>query len=261
MGLGTCCRRVVKNLLIATFFFRCLVSLGWPEQPAKSFAPGERLHYKIKWGLFPVGRATLEVALPEEVNGTLCDKFVLTVRTNDFADTFYKIRTQAESYVVPNFSRSLLYKKRQQEGKTDRDVVVRFDYDRKMAFYFNHGKLEREIPIRNSTFDPLAIAYLFRLGEAKPGQKRTLPACDGRLVQGVEVTVKAKEIVRVPAGKFEAFEASPALKNLRGVFKKSPKGILRVWYSADARRIPVKMSSKVVVGSFTARLEKIENAN
>jgi hypothetical protein len=46
------------------------------------------------------------------------------------------------------------------------------------------------------------------------------------------------------------------MKNLSGVFKKSPKGILRVWYSADNRRIPVKISSKVVVGSFTAQLLK-----
>ena len=32
--------------------------------------------------------------------------------------------------------------------------------------------------------------------------------------------------------------------------------MLRVWYSADNRRIPVKISSKVVVGNFTARLIK-----
>ena len=69
-----------------------------------------------------------------------------------------------------------------------------------------------------------------------------------------------KEKLRVGAGKFEVFEATPALKNLRGVFKKSPRGVLRIWYSADARRIPVKMASKVAVGSFTARLETIEKA-
>ena len=246
--------------LVSILLFLLPLCLGWSEESPRPFAAGELLHYKIKWGLIPVGRATLEVAPPEEVNGTICDKFVLTVRTNEFADAFYKIRTRAESYVAPSFTRSLLYKKRQQEGKTDRDVVVRFDYARKMARYFNHGKLEREIPIRATTFDPLSIAYLFRLGQVRPGEKRILPTCDGRLVQDVEVTVKAKEKLRVPAGKFEAFETSPALKSLRGVFKKSPKGILRVWYSADARRIPVKMSSKVVVGSFTARLEKIEKA-
>jgi len=252
-------RRSVKFRFACIIVF-CLgshcVVLG--EDASLPFVPGEHLHYKIKWGLIPVGRATLEVALPEEVNGTLCHKFVLSVRTNEFADAFYKVRTRAESYLSPDFRRTLLYRKKQQEGKTERDVVVRFDYDRNLAFYSNYGKLERKIPIRPVAFDPLSIAFLFRLGEIKAGVRRSFPTCDGRVLQNVEVAVQAKEKLRVAAGKFEVFEATPALKNLRGVFKKSPRGVLRIWYSADARRIPVKMASKVAVGSFTARLETIE---
>ena len=48
------------------------------------------------------------------------------------------------------------------------------------------------------------------------------------------------------------------MKNLKGVFQKSPEGILRVWYSQDKSKIPVKISSKVVVGSFNARLKRIK---
>ena len=65
-----------------------------------------------------------------------------------------------------------------------------------------------------------------------------------------------KEKISVPAGKFYAIETRPEMQNLRGVFKKSPDGILRVWYSADSQRIPVKISSKVIVGSFNANLRK-----
>ncbi len=82
----------------------------------------------------------------------------------------------------------------------------------------------------------------------------TLPTCDGRKFQDIKVRAGAVEKVRVPAGTFQAIGTIPEMKNLSGVFKKSPKGILRVWYSNDSRRIPVKISSKVVVGSFTARL-------
>jgi hypothetical protein len=247
------------NCRFASLLFLAFYCLGFGEESSPPFVPGERLHYKIKWGLIPVGRATLEVAPSEEVNGTLCYKFVLSVRTNEFADAFYKVRTRAESYLAADFSRSLLYRKKQQEGKTERDVVVRFDYDRNLAFYSNYGKLERKIPIRPVAFDPLSIAYLFRLGEIKAGVRRSFPTCDGRVLQDMEVAVQAKEKLRVTAGKFEVFEATPALKNLRGVFRKSPRGVLRIWYSANARRIPVKMASKVAVGSFTARLERIEN--
>ena len=56
--------------------------------------------------------------------------------------------------------------------------------------------------------------------------------------------------------KFDSIETIPEMHNLRGVFKKSPEGILRVWYSTDKRRLPVKISSKVIVGSFNAELKK-----
>ena len=62
--------------------------------------------------------------------------------------------------------------------------------------------------------------------------------------------------VSVPVGVFDAIETIPEMQNLRGVFKKSPNSILRVWYSTDKNRIPVKISSKVVVGSFNAKLKK-----
>ena len=44
-------------------------------------------------------------------------------------------------------------------------------------------------------------------------------------------------------------------QNLREFLRKVPKGS-QVWYSSDARRLPIKISSKVVVGNFTAKLRK-----
>ena len=46
------------------------------------------------------------------------------------------------------------------------------------------------------------------------------------------------------------------MENLGGVFNKSPKGMLEVWYSDDDRKVPVRVRSKVIVGSFTATLTK-----
>ena len=220
------------------------------------FAPGEKLSFQIKWGLFSVGTAVLETHQPEEVNGTLCHKISLTVATNGFADSIYKVRTHAVSYVEEGFGRSILYRKNQLEGKTRRDVVVRFDYQNNLAHYSNHGIAGEAVKIPDQVFDPLAIAYLFRLQRAEAGKDRKLPTCDGKRVQEVAIKVGEKTKLRTPAGNYEANEVSPALENLRGVFKKSPGGFLRIWYSADKLRIPVRMQSKVIVGSFVARLKE-----
>jgi hypothetical protein len=39
-----------------------------------------------------------------------------------------------------------------------------------------------------------------------------------------------------------------------GVFEKSPDARLQLWVTADHRRLPVKLKSKVIVGSFTGEL-------
>ena len=52
------------------------------------------------------------------------------VRTNSFADTFYKVRTSVSSTLDPSFSRTLKYIKSQQEGSTHREILVEYDYEK-----------------------------------------------------------------------------------------------------------------------------------
>ncbi|MBG29123.1 MAG: hypothetical protein CMI31_03855 [Opitutae bacterium] len=240
-------------------FFFAFVSLmaEKEEEPANlPFAPGEKLIFQLKWGFFSVGNAVLETHDPEEVNGTKCHKISLTVSTNKFADSIYKVRTKAVSFVEEGFGRSILFQKSQREGKTNRNVEVRFDYKKNIAIYSNHGVTNEPLKIPDQVFDPLAIAYLFRLGDVTVGKDRKLPTCDGKRVQEVVVKVGEKKQISTPSGKYQANEVSPSLENLRGVFKKSPGGYLRIWYSTDKRRMPVRMQSKVVVGSFVAKLKE-----
>ncbi|MFP6899897.1 MAG: DUF3108 domain-containing protein [Opitutales bacterium] len=251
-------KRLLQRFSIAPFLcFFVLWELRAEDLNATDlipFAPGEKLSYQIKWGFFSVGSAVLETHPSEEVNGTLCHKISLTVKTNKFADAIYKVRTHAVSYVEKGFVRSILYRKKQLEGKTNRDVEIRFDYEKNIVRYFNHGVEGESLKIPERIYDPLAITYLFRLEKAEQGKDRKLPTCDGKRVRQVEVEVGKEVSLKTPAGKYRAIEVSPAMENLRGVFKKSPGGFLRIWYSADARRIPVRMQSKVIVGSFVAKL-------
>ena len=61
------------------------------------------------------------------------------------------------------------------------------------------------------------------------------------------------------AGKsYDAFLIIPDLKHVGGVFKESEKAKMQIWVTADSRQIPVRLKSKVVVGSFVGDLVKIE---
>ena len=58
-------------------------------------------------------------------------------------------------------------------------------------------------------------------------------------------------------GRYEAFVFEPDIKDLGGVFKRSPDGKVRFFFSADEQKLPLRMESEVAVGSFWAELTEI----
>ena len=220
------------------------------------FVSGERLEYEMKWGFFPVGYATMEVSQNESSEGNNSFLVNFSVRTNSFADTFYKVRTSITSQLDSSFSRTLLYTKSQREGSTRREIQVDYDYEKGECHYVVNGSTPQVLSIPGPCFDPLSIAYYFRVHPIEPDSTKELPVCDGKKFRKVLVRSGSSKMMSLPVGKISVIETVPAMENLGGVFNKSPDGLLKVWYSNDDRRIPVKVSSKVVVGSFTATLVK-----
>jgi hypothetical protein len=77
------------------------------------------------------------------------------------------------------------------------------------------------------------------------------------LVSGSAKIIR-KETIEVPGGRFETYLIEPELKDIGGVFKKSKDAKIQLWVTADERRLPVKIASKVSVGSFVGELITIE---
>ena len=50
----------------------------------------------------------------------------------------------------------------------------------------------------------------------------------------------------------------PDLKGVNPVFEKEAGATILIWVSADEHRIPIKLKSKVRIGSFTGELVDIE---
>jgi hypothetical protein len=67
------------------------------------------------------------------------------------------------------------------------------------------------------------------------------------------VKVLRKEHVRVHAGEFDCIVVQPVLR-YPGLFEQ--KGKLTIWLTDDAKKMPVMMRSKVVIGSINAALKE-----
>ena len=221
------------------------------------FRPGEELTFNLRWGVFSVGTAVLLVNESTEIDGIPAYHFTMTVRTNAFADRFYRVRDRVDAYLSKDLGRSLRYTKVQEGGNHDRDIVVTFDHRKGKVQYTNFGESQEPIEIPGRIYDPLSVFFVFRTLDLIEGAMVELPVTDGRRAVQGEGRVVARETVTVPAGQFETIMAEPDMKDVRGVFDQSDDAVLRIWLTDDARRIPVRLSSRVVVGNFHAELVQI----
>jgi hypothetical protein len=241
----------VVATIIAVFWLSPFSKAAEKDFP---FYPGEKLTFKLRWEFVPAGEATLEVLPMVTVNGLRSYHFVMTAQTTPFIDNFYKVRDRVDAYADEKMTHSVFYKKNQHEGKTRRDVAVYFDWERMEAQYLNFGKKRAPVSILPGSFDPFSILYYVRLLEIKEDLIYKRPVTDGKkCVMGIGTVIK-RETIKLKSGTYDTYLLEPELKHIGGVFEKSKNAKLKIWITADQRRIPVKVKSKVVVGSFIAEL-------
>ena len=218
------------------------------------FKPGEKLTYALRWTFIPAGEAVMEVLPMETIKGTKARHFLLTVRSNSFIDQFYKVRDRVDAYTDIGMNHSILYKKKQFEGTTRRDIVVQFNWGKNEAIYTNFNEKRDPIEIPTGTFDPLSAFYYARLFDLKTDLIIERWVTDGKKsVIGKAVIIK-RETIKLKIGTFDTYLMEPEIEHIGGVFEKSKGAKIQLWVTADHRQIPVKIRSEVIVGSFVGEL-------
>jgi hypothetical protein len=229
-----------------------------PAVPAIPFGPGEKLSYDISWTFIRAGTATLEVLPGGEVDGRPAIHIRALAQSTPFVDKFYRVRDAMQSWIDPKVTRALLYQKDQEEGDYVRHYLIRFNEQGTMAFRYSKGALKNAVATQPGSFDPLSMLFLFRTRPLSVGYEFAAPVTDGDKAVMGKARVLRRETITTPAGEFDTFVVQPEIKDIGGVFRKSPKATLTVWITADARRIPVRVQSKVIVGHFSLELTGYE---
>lgn len=223
-----------------------------------SFGDGERLEFKLGWSLFRVAEAQLEV-IPGRMHGEEALQIVLNTRTNSFADAFYKVRNRSVSWVAGDLSSSFHYQTNQNEGGDRREVTAVFDPVSLTAQYTRQSEdgPREAIPIMEGSFDPLGIVFFVRTLDFEEGDRLVIPTSNGKEFFFTVVHVVDKVERKFLSGRREAWVLEPDIKDLGGVFKRSEDGEVRFFFSADERKLPLRMESEVAVGRFWAELVAI----
>jgi hypothetical protein len=247
-----------KGFLLVTFILCLSVPSIASERSEIPFGPGEKLTYKLYWTFVHAGDAVLEVMPDTLLKGVPARHFRATAKTVPWVDRFYKVRDTVDSWTNMDVTHSLRYKKDQNEGSYHKKVDLVFNKKADISLRWARGKLQHILQQPKDAFDPMSILFSFRRIRLHEGMHFVANVTDGKKTVVGEASVGKVEDVKTPMGVIRTYLVNMDIKHLSGVFKKSKNAELMVWFSADERRIPVKVKSKVAVGYFTLELVKYQ---
>ncbi len=214
---------------------------------ASPFRAGERLKFKVRYGIVSAGTAYLEVPEVREWNGRPVYTLVARAESNAFFSRFYKVRNRIESYWDTAGHYSWRFSENRREGGHREKNEIVFDYGKQEARYLDG----RTFPIPPVVQDALSSFYYTRTTALPLGGSVVFDYHAGRKSTPLEVKVLGRQRVETPAGSFDCVVIEPMLK-AGGIFKN--KGRLVIWLTDDERRMPVMMKSKVTIGSISVTL-------
>ncbi len=213
------------------------------------YGPGERLVFEINYGPVNAGEGTLETIGTVDHLGRTCYHVESTTNSNRFFSSIYKVRDRIVTYIDVTDLSSAYFYKRLREGDYKKTLEISFDREAGLAQYTDNTPL----PVPAGIQDELSAFYYVRNLDLEAGKDLALPAHTSRRTYQMRVIVHGREVVEVPAGKFDCYVVEPVLEG-EGLFKHD--GRITLYLSADERRIPVLMRAKVPVGSIDVALKE-----
>ncbi len=161
----------------------------------------------------------------------------------------YKVRNRIESTWDRDGRFSWRYAENRREGGYRVQEEILFDYPKREALYRNGTRF----PIPDRCQDALSAFYYTRTQALPIGGSIVFDYHASRKSLPLEVRILGRDRMKTPAGTFDCVVIEPVLK-AGGIFKN--KGRLLIWLTADDRRIPVRMRSKVTIGSVDVILQE-----
>lgn len=227
---------------------------GWapfaahPAAAPLPFAPGEECVFRGSTRLGRIGTGTMAVGGPEAVGGR--QAYVLRF---DFSGRVgpARVEDRTRSWFDPMAMASYRFTKRERSPLASRDEDVRMDPSARQwsSAEGRGGTLPTPAPL-----DELSFLYYIRTLPLKAGESYNLVRHYDTGRNPVVVRVVKREKLRVPAGEFNAVEVEMRVRDpehYRG------EGVIRLHFSDDARRIPLRMQSSVpLAGRMVLSLER-----
>ncbi len=217
----------------------------------QSIRIGERLTYEISWLNILAGTAVMEVADGGGADAHTNAKLVTTAQSRPAITKFFPVdnRVESEFDLQALLPQHMIFHRR--EGKKKEDIEYTFHHKEGTVTAVRGGTTET-LPIQPGTQDLISCLYYVRsMLPMKPGASVSMNVHHDKKNRTIEVRVEDIETVEGVWGKAETARVLVVMP-FQGIFLN--QGNIRVWFTTDERRIPVRMKAKVIIGSIVADL-------
>ena len=208
------------------------------QEPDSQLPPYEKLIYNVKWLGIPVGTITSSIKDIEKKDGR--DAYILevTVKTNPFCSTIYKIEDRFVSYMDVEELYTLRHEVYRREGRYKKDAITDFDQSNQKAYFKNFiDNSEKVFNIPPRVQDTLSACYYFRLLPVKVGDNIKYTVCNNEDNYNLFCIIQFKTFINLPKiGRRAVFQLQPYAE-LNG--KKVKKGKVSAFFSCDKKRLPL----------------------
>ncbi|PWH85211.1 DUF3108 domain-containing protein [Brumimicrobium oceani] len=224
----------------------------YPKVQSKSFTSGEKLTYRISYGIVDAGEAILTVkeTYKKGANGRPLYHVKGEGKTLGAFNWFYKVEDVYESYVDKEGVFPWLFVRDINEGGYEKEQEYVFKQDKQKVITEKGKSFKVPMGIQ----DMISSFYYARtldFSSMRVGEISEFKVFMDEEIFPLKVRYVGKEDVSIRKGTFECLKFQPVVQE--GRYFEDPDDV-EFWVTNDANRIPVLVKAKIPVGSIRMHL-------
>jgi hypothetical protein len=221
------------------------------------FDGGEKAVYLASWnGMLSVGTATI-LTTPQYVDGKKFYNVRVEAKSDGMVDLFWKMRDTITSTIDAKSLAPSQFTFSQRENRKVIDTVAQFNPATKKWTVHRDERIKvkhYDFDEPANTLDPITAIYLARSQDYKVGDHLFFHIFGGKYRYLLDLEVERREMIKIKSGSVDAFKIVPRIKNVAKQGYAERLNEAAIWVSADSRRVPVMLTSKIVFGSIYMEL-------
>ncbi len=226
------------------------------QPPPPGFRPPahQTLTFTVDWRVFTAGTAVFEL----NQQGTQ-QRITATADSVGGVTMLFPVVDRFQAGFDTHTGCSTGFSKQLQEGrrKVSTDLTLDYDHGRQTLVERNLVKgtqKQQTASIPACVTDSLSAIFYAASQPLVVGQSFGFPLADSMRTVTVIMKVEGKEEIKTPAGTFQTIRVQPTAAE--GIVRN--RGTIKIWYTDDARHMPVQIQAKLFWGTITFHLQSFE---